>query len=67
MDNLNLGCQYYMALQYHMEEALLEKGMNSNNATREPPYAIFSEKYYDDINKLNHHVILKMQEKNNMS
>jgi hypothetical protein len=45
-----------MALQYHMEEALLEKGINSN-ATREPPYAIFSEKYYDDINKLNHEKI----------
>ena len=57
MDNskLELGwCQVYMGLQYHMEEALIEKNLQHINATSAPPLALFSKKYYNDINKLNH-------------
>jgi hypothetical protein len=57
MDNskLELGwCQGYMGLQYHMEEALIEKNLQHINATSAPPLALFSKKYYNDINKLNH-------------
>ena len=57
MDNrdLDLGwCQGYMALQYHMEEALIENNVTNITATASPPLAIFSKKYYNDINELNH-------------
>jgi hypothetical protein len=52
--HLELGCQWYMALQYHMEEAIIEKGLKKMTANRCPPIAIFSKKYYNDINELNH-------------
>ena len=53
--NLNLGwCQGYMALKYHMEEAIIEKQLENITATCCPPLAIFSKKYYNDINELNH-------------
>lgn len=52
---LDLGfCQSYKGLQYHMEEALLEKKLNPNIATDMPPVALFSKKYYDTINLLSH-------------
>ena len=52
---LDLGwCQGYMALQYHMEEAIIEKNLENISATCCPPLAIFSKKYYNDINELNH-------------
>ena len=57
MDNLDLDlgwCQGYMALQYHMEEALIEQNLNPNVATFRPPIAVFSKKYYNEINDLNH-------------
>ena len=51
---LNLGwCQGYKALKYHLEEALIEKKLNPDIAISNPPIAVFSKKYYDDINKLN--------------
>lgn len=51
---LDLGwSQYYMALQYHMEEALIEKNIDPKKATPSPPIAIFSKKYYNEINDLN--------------
>lgn len=50
-------CQGYMALQYHMEESLIEDDLNPNDATFSPPYAIFSKKYYNEINELNHNKI----------
>ena len=51
---LDLGwSQCYMALQYHMEEAIKEKGINQK-ASCEPPFAIFSKKYYNEICELNH-------------
>ena len=57
-NNLDLGpCQEYMALKYHMEEALIENKMNSINATNRPPIALFSKKYYNEINELNHNKI----------
>jgi len=57
-NNLDLGwAQWYMALQYHMEEALIEKKLNPNDATCCPLIAIFSKKYYNEINKLNHNKI----------
>jgi len=51
---LDIGwCIGYMALQFHMGEALLEKGSNQK-AVWDPPYALFSRKYYNEINQLNH-------------
>jgi hypothetical protein len=55
--NLDFGCQGYMALQYHMEEALIEENLNNINVNWCPPLAIFSKKYYNDINELNHQKI----------
>jgi hypothetical protein len=58
MDNLELGwCQGYMALHYHWEEALIEKNLDINGVHWAPPYAIFSKKYYNEINNLNHNKI----------
>lgn len=52
---LELGlCQGYNAFQYHMEDALLEKNLNPNGATSYPTVALFSKKYYNEINELNH-------------
>jgi len=52
--NLDLGwCQGYMALHYHMEEALIEKNIHSC-ATWSPPFALFSKKYYNEMCELNH-------------
>jgi hypothetical protein len=56
-NNLVLGlCQGYMALKYHMKEALIEKGINQK-ATFCPPIALFSKKYYYEICNLNHNKI----------
>ena len=55
---LYLGwCQGYMALQYHMEEAYLEKNLDTNEANWCPPIALFSKKYYNEINELNNYKI----------
>jgi hypothetical protein len=55
---LELGwCQGYMALKYHMEEAYIEEKLNSNCAICNPPFALFSKKYYNEINELNHNKI----------
>ena len=43
-----------MAIHYHMEEALIEKNLNINLAHWDPPIAIFSKKYYNEMNELNH-------------
>jgi hypothetical protein len=52
---LDLGwCQGYMGLKYHMEEALQERNLDLNNAYWSPRYALFSRKYYNEINGLNH-------------
>ena len=43
MENINLDlgwCQGYMALQYHMEEAIIEKHLENISATCCPPLAI---------------------------
>jgi len=53
-DNLVIENPYYMGLQYHMEEALIEKSLNPNDAIPTPPIALFSKKYYNEINNLNH-------------
>tara|TARA_B000000557_G_C20796263_1_gene453398 strand:- start:998 stop:1672 length:675 start_codon:yes stop_codon:yes gene_type:complete len=53
-NNLQLGWSHYMGLKYHMEEALLENNKQTITATHSPPIAIFSKKYYNDINQLNH-------------
>jgi len=56
--SLVLGwCQGYMALQYHMEEALIEKGLDPEDASASPPIALFSKKYYNEMNELNHNKI----------
>lgn len=54
MENLDLGfCQEYMALQYHLEEAIEESnGEYTANITSSPPYAIFSHKYYNQIKEI---------------
>jgi hypothetical protein len=49
---LQLGCQYYMALKYHMEEAHEENNLDTSVATCEPTFAIFSKKYYNEIDSL---------------
>ena len=57
MPQLDLGwCQGYMGLQYHMEEAYLEKKIDIKTITLrwDPPFALFSKKYYEDINNLDH-------------
>jgi len=52
--NLKLGwCQGYMAIQYHMEEAFLEAKIKKN-CVPNPDYALFSHKYINEINELNH-------------
>jgi len=49
---LDLGwSQSYMGLKYHMKDAIIEKNINLN-ATSCPPIALFSHKYYNDINEL---------------
>ncbi len=56
-NKLDLGwCQGYMALEYHMEEALIEKGIHQL-ATSSPPIALFSKKYYNEICELDHNKI----------
>ena len=55
--NLELGwSQGYMALAYHMVEALQEKGIHQV-VSWSPPIAIFSRKYYNEICELNHNKI----------
>ena len=57
---LDLGSSkgYYMGLKYHMDEALLENEQTENLiGTPTPEYALFSKKYYNEINKLNHNKI----------
>uniref|UniRef100_A0A6C0KPT4 RXYLT1 C-terminal domain-containing protein n=1 Tax=viral metagenome TaxID=1070528 RepID=A0A6C0KPT4_9ZZZZ len=52
---LDLGwSQGYMGLQYHMEEALEENELDPSSATCNPPIALFSKNYYNQINELNH-------------
>jgi len=56
--NLELGwAQFYWGLKYHMEDALEEKLLDSSLASWNPPIAIFSNKYYNEINSLNHEKI----------
>jgi hypothetical protein len=45
-------CQGYMGLQYHMEDALLEANQDISIASSCPPVALFSKKYYTEINEL---------------
>lgn len=56
-NELQFGEQYYLALQYHMEEALIEANLNPNDAVWDPKIALFSKKYYNEINELNHNKI----------
>ncbi len=57
-NRLDLGwCQGYMALKFHMEEALIEQNVNTKYANWSPIYALFSNKYYDELNNLNHEKI----------
>ena len=52
-DELDLGwCQGYFALKYHLEDALIESNLNPEDAVVAPEFAIFSHKYYDELNKL---------------
>lgn len=49
---LQIGWQHYMGLKYHMEDALAENMLDINYANWCPPIAIFSKKYYNEINEL---------------
>ena len=50
---LDLGwCQGYMGLKYHYDEAYEELGQIPINSRWDPPYAIFSRKYYQDLKNL---------------
>jgi len=51
---LQLGWQHYMGLKYHMEDALAENMLDINHANWNPPIAIFSKKYYNEMNELNY-------------
>jgi len=52
---LDLGWgQHYMGLKYHMEEALIENNQDPGHASDRPDIAIFSKKYYNEINELDH-------------
>jgi hypothetical protein len=54
-NNLDLGyCQGYMALYYHLEEAIIENNSQDICLNWDPPFAIFSKKYYNDLIELNH-------------
>jgi len=53
-DRLEIGNTWYAGLQYHMEKALGEKNLNKQDANGCPPFALFSHKYYNKINDLNH-------------
>ena len=54
---LELGwCLGYMTLEYHMTEALIEKGINKASCPS-PPVATFSKKYYNELCELNHNKI----------
>jgi hypothetical protein len=56
--NLELGwAQFYWGLKYHMEDALEEKLLDYSLASWNPPIAIFSNKYCNEINSLNHEKI----------
>jgi hypothetical protein len=55
--DLDLGCQDYIALKYHMEEALAEHMLDVNDATCCPSIALFSQKYYNEINNLDYYKI----------
>jgi len=58
MDKLHFGwCQAYKGLYYHMDEALKEKKEKKKKASSSPPFALFSKKYYNQINELNHNKI----------
>jgi len=56
MSELELGfCQGYMALQYHIEEAYSEANLTCNIKLKyRPPIAIFSKKYFNEFNTLDH-------------
>jgi len=54
---LDLGVQWYMGLKYHFEEALVENNLNPIKATSCPARAVFSRRYYNQINQLNHNKI----------
>jgi hypothetical protein len=44
----------YNALKYHMEDAFIEQNINPQNAVNNPPIAIFSRKYYNELNEFSH-------------
>lgn len=61
MDKLDLsGLQHYLGLEYHLVEAIEERNLNTREhgpnppVGSSPPVAIFSKKYYNEINQLNH-------------
>jgi hypothetical protein len=55
MEPLQLGwCQGYMGFKYHMEDAYAEKNMSTEECSSCPPYAIFSRKYYEELNSIDH-------------
>ena len=47
----------YMGLKYHMIEAYLENNMSINTVNNNPNFALFSKKYCDEINNLDHNKI----------
>lgn len=51
---LVIGRIYYEALKYHMEEALDEQQLDRARATHDPPVALFSRAYYQELQALDH-------------
>ena len=54
MNNLVLNGGGYRGLEFHMQDALKEKGLDPKDASWTPPVAIFAKQYCDDIDTLDH-------------
>lgn len=46
--------QKYMGILYHTKEAFQEAGINKRGLRSDPPYALFSRRYLNEIDALNH-------------
>ena len=54
------GCQNYIALKYHMEDAYLENKLDIKNISDCPTVAIFSRKYYKEIRRKYSSLLVKI-------
>jgi hypothetical protein len=53
ISNIDSNCpKGYAGLKYHLEEAYIENNLPLHNLSNDPPFAIFSKKYYNEIDNL---------------